>query len=102
MGRKSKFDAKFRAQAVELVCLSDRPRSHIAAELGVSDPTIVRWMKEHEQHGDDTEPLAESERAELVRLRSENRCLKSRQAELVMEREILKKATAFWVNESNG
>jgi len=60
-------------------------------------------VKEHEQqHSDDTEPLSETERCELVRLRSENRGLKSRQAELVMEREILKKATAFWVNESNG
>ena len=102
MGRKSKFDAKFRADAVALVRSSDRPRCRIAAELGVSDATIVKWVKEHEQHSDDTEPLSETERAELVRLRSEVRGLKNRQAELVMEREILKKATAFWVNESNG
>ena len=89
----SRFDEGFRSQAVELVRRSSRPRYQVAAELGVSDTTLGKWMKEHSKDQED-EPLTESERAELVRLRAEKR-------DWVVEREILKKATAFWVKESN-
>lgn len=40
MGRSSKFDVGFRAHAVELVRMSQRPRCQIAFELGVSDTTL--------------------------------------------------------------
>lgn len=93
MGRKSKWDDKFRANAVELVRVSGRSRSGVARDLGVSVTTLAKWMaKQREVDGPD--PLTPTERAELESLRREKR-------EWVMEREILKKATAFWVKESN-
>jgi len=92
MGRR-KYDEKFRADAVELARVSGRPRGQLAADLGVSDPTLARWMA-IEKENDGPLPLDVSERAELERLRVEKR-------EWVMEREILKKATAFWVKELN-
>jgi transposase len=92
--RQSRFDAGFRSQAVELVRRSPRPRYQVAAELGVSDTTLGKWMSDA-RDSEAEEPLTESERKELEQLRAEKR-------EWVVEREILKKATAFWVKESNG
>lgn len=95
MGRPLKFDSDFRAHAVELVSISSKPRYRIAAELGVSDTTLAKWMAQSRDTSGDSDDLSLSERQELEQLRREKR-------EWVLEREILKKATAFWVKESNG
>ncbi len=99
MSRPSLFDAEFRARACELVVSSSRPRSQIAADLGVSDATLYKWMAKAKPpklplSGDAVEePLTETERVELKRLRREQHVWE-------MEREILKKATAFFVKEN--
>jgi transposase len=74
--------------------MSRRPRCQIADELGISDSTLSKWMAESE---DDRAPesLTVSEKAELVQLRAEKR-------EWILEREILKRAMAFWVKEFRG
>lgn len=95
MGRPSKFDREYRAHAVELVRVSGRPRTQIAADLGVSTTTLAKWMDDKESKKPGEPVLSVSERLELEQLRREKR-------EWVLEREILKKATAFWVKESNG
>jgi transposase len=98
MARPSMFDAEFRARACELARASSKPRRRIAADLGISDTTLGNWMNRSNPpkpavgDGDD-EPLTPTERAELKRLRKA-------QHEWEMEREILKKATAFWVKEN--
>ena len=98
MSRPSMFDAEFRARACELVASSSKPRSRIAADLGVSDATLYKWMAKSnvpkEVPGDgDGRPLTVSELAELKQLRKAK-------YEWEEEREILKKATAFWVKEN--
>lgn len=93
MGRPSKFDDEFRVHAVELVRVSQKPRRQIATELGVSDTTLSKWMNSSREKSGKEPELSVSERAELEQLRAEKR-------EWVLEREILKKATAFWVKES--
>ena len=95
MGRPLKFDDDFRDHAVELVRISSKPRYRIAGELGVSDTTLAKWMAQSRDTSGDSDDLSLSERQELEQLRREKR-------EWVLEREILKKATAFWVKESNG
>jgi transposase len=98
MSRPSMFDAEFRARACELARSSSKPRVQIAADLGILDATLYNWMaksktpKNPPVDGDD-EPLTLSERAELKRLRKEQHVWE-------MEREILKKATAFFVKEN--
>ena len=91
MGRSSKFDVGFRAHAVELAKMSQRPRCQIADELGVSDTTLAKWMAESEKDGP-PEPVSLGEKAELLQLRAEKR-------EWVLEREIPKKAMAFVCHE---
>ncbi|MCP3937435.1 MAG: transposase [Actinomycetia bacterium] len=82
MGRRSKFDVEFRCQAVEMAGVSGRPRYQVAADLGISDTTLAKWMKQQNEDSGET-PLTISEREELEMLRSEKR-------EWIMEREILK------------
>lgn len=98
MGRPSKYPAEFREQAVELVKASDKPLAHVARDLGINDTTLGNWVKaDAAERGvpDNTGqvPLTAQERTELVRLRRENVTLRT-------EREILKKAAAFFVKES--
>jgi transposase len=95
MGRPSRFDEEFRAHAVELVRVSQKPRRQIAADLGVSDTTLSKWMSSSREKSGKERELSVSEREELEQLRTEKR-------EWVVERDILKKATAFWVKESRG
>jgi transposase len=98
MGRASKFPPEFRQQAVELVKASDKTIAEVARDLGINDTTLGNWVRaDQAERGvpDATglAPLTATERAELTRLRRENATLK-------MEREILKKAAAFFATES--
>lgn len=94
MGRRVKFDQEFRDHAVEMARVAGRPRYQVAADLGISDTTLAKWMTKTTEH-DGEEPLSASERVELEQLRAEKR-------QWVIEREILKKSMAFWVKEQNG
>jgi len=96
MGRPSKYPPEFRAEAVELVRTSGRPRVEVARSLGISDNTLRNWVqadRDARTRAEDPDGLSESERAELVRLRREN-------ADLRLDREILRKAAAFFARET--
>ena len=73
----------------------DRPLAEVARDLGVNDSTLSNWVNRAriDRGEGGPEELTTSEREELARLRREN-------ARLKMEREILKKAAAFFVQES--
>ena len=92
MGRPSKYPEEFRREAVELCRSSDRPRCKIAESLGISDGSLAAWVKDaappHEPGA-----LDPGERAELARLRKENQDLR-------MDREILRKAAAYFAQET--
>ena len=99
MGRPSKYSPEFREQAVELVRASDKTVAEVARDLKINDTTLGNWVKADRAERGEPErstgllPLTAEERAELTRLRREN-------AKLKTEREILKKAAAFFVTES--
>ena len=93
MGRRSRrrFSPEFKAEAVRLVQTTDESLTSIARELGVPTPTLHAWVTAARPQP--REPLTEDERSELRRLRRETRQLR-------MERDILKKATAFFARQS--
>ena len=96
MGRPSKYPPEFRREAIELVKTSERPRVEIARSLGISDSTLANWMADDraaQTRAADPEGLSESERDELRRLRKEN-------VELRTDREILRKAAAYFARET--
>jgi transposase len=76
---------------VRLVQSSEASIATIAQQLGIGKATLCRWIEAGRPAP--REPLTETERVELQRLRREN-------LQLRMERDILKKATAFFARHS--
>jgi transposase len=94
-GRR-KFDADFKNGAVRIVRETGKPIAQVARELGVNEGTLGRWCAlDRRARGEGSGALSETERAELDRLRKEN-------AELTMERDVLKRSAALWVREAMG
>jgi transposase len=91
-----KFDEDFKQGAVRLVFETGKPIAQVARELGVNEGTLGNWcVKARAAAGDGDGALSESERAELARLRREN-------TELRMQRDVLKRSVALWVDEAMG
>jgi transposase len=94
-GRR-KFDEDFKQGAVRIVRETGKPIAQVARELGINEGTLGNWcVKDRRQREGSGGSLSEDERAELVRLRREN-------AELAMQRDVLKRSVALWVNEAMG
>jgi len=89
--RRPTYAPEFKAEAVRLVRTSSDPVTKIARDLGISMSTLRLWVAATRPTAD--VPLTDDERSELRRLRREVR-------ELRMERDILKKATAFFAKHS--
>lgn len=94
MNKKARreFSQEFKEEAVKLVTEQGYKISEAARNLDIGYNTLSRWKKELEGHKN-SDHLELDEKKELSRLREENRRLK-------MEREILKKAAAFFANET--
>ena len=93
MARPSKYGDEFRRDAVALVRSSGRTYASVARELGVNHETLRTWCREAEEaEAQAGVGLAASEREELKRLRK-------RVAELETEKEILRKAAAYFAKE---
>ena len=94
MAQRRKYTPEFKAEAVGLVVSSGRPAAEIARELGVNEGTLTNWVNMAKKRGDIKEkPLTADERAELKELREELRRVK-------MERDLLKKAAAWFASQS--
>ena len=91
---KPPYHPEFRAQAVQLVKDSGKTVRQIAEDLGVCYETLRKWVRQAEIDSGEREGLTGEERKELKRLRRENWLLRE-------EREILKKAAAFFAQETN-
>ena len=93
---RRKFDRDFRQGAVRIVRETGRPFAQVARELGINEGALGNWCaKDRRIREGSGAALGEDERAELVRLRREN-------AELAMQRDVLKRSVALWVNEAMG
>jgi|AntDeeMinimDraft_5_1070356.scaffolds.fasta_scaffold39188_1 transposase len=87
---KTKYTDEFRADAVRLVIDEELPVAQVARDLGMPQNTLHSWVKKARTHHSSSEgPLSKDERDELHRLRRELRIVRE-------EREILKKAAAFF------
>ena len=92
--KRRNYTPAYRREAARLVMDTGRPIVQVAKEIGVGEALLGRWVAQERARDDDPPPALDiNERAELERLRVEN-------AELRMDREFLKKATAFFVSEN--
>ena len=91
--KRKKYDAEFREGAVRIVEETRKPVAQVARDLGVNEGTLGNWVQRaraaREGHGE----LSKDDYEELKRLRAEN-------AELRMERDVLKRSVVLWVKEA--
>lgn len=92
----AKYTKEFKQDAINLVTEQGYSTNEVGQRLGINQSNVSRWVREYRR---DEQELAEGGvprkelEAEIRRLKKENR-------QLEMEREILKKATAFFAKES--
>lgn len=89
---RRQFTAEYRAEAVRQALLGDRTLTQVARDLGIPLQRVSTWVHKARAEGDQGD-LTAAERDELKQLRREV-------ARLREEREILKKATAFFAKEN--
>lgn len=88
--QRRKYTPEFRADAVRLATQPSANIAQTARDLGIGDSLLRSWIRKSREP--ESGGITEDERAELGRLRRENR-------RLLEEREILKKVTAFFAKE---
>ena len=89
------YAKEFRVEAVRLVRESGKSLAAIAKDLGVTEPTLRAWRRQTDlDSGKRSDGLTTEERDEIRRLRREVRVLRE-------ERDILRKAAAFFARETH-
>jgi transposase len=92
--KRRRFNQEFKAETVRLVLEGGKGVTEVARDLELTRSAVQRWVDQAEIEAGrgPAGALKRADRAELVQLRREN-------LQLRMEREILKKATAFFAKE---
>ncbi|GAB1333379.1 hypothetical protein ACE1SV_77180 [Streptomyces sennicomposti] len=104
MGRKSPYPEEFRRDAVALFRAGGGKRTYaaVAAEIGITEETLRTWVRKDTGASvsaarDGSGPGSQAE--ELARLRAENARLVKAEREWHLEREILRRAAAYFARE---
>jgi transposase len=87
------FTPEYKAEVVDLCRSSGKSIGQVARDLDMSETVVRRWVQQADTDAGHRPGLTTSEREELTRLRKENRVLRE-------ERDILKRATAFFARET--
>lgn len=84
---RQKFDEEFKKNAVRLSYASSKTVQKVADDLGIAVSLLYRWRKRYTPQG---------EKTQYATMEEENRALKLENVELKMERDMLKKAAAYF------
>ena len=90
--KRREFTAEYKAEVVALFRTTEKSVAQLAKELDLTPSAVQRWVTQAEVDDGKREGLTTTEREELAYLRRENRILRE-------ERDILKRATAFFAKE---
>ena len=92
--RRGRYPREFRRDVAALVIDQNRTIADVAREMGLVDQTVSNWVRQERVDRGERDGLSTEEREELAKLRREVKRLST-------ERELLKRAVAFWVKESD-
>ena len=95
MGRPSKYSDEFRRDAVELVRSSGRAINDVARELGLCHETLRNWVRVAQN----PVPVSAASLVSAADKDAEIKRLRAQVAELQVEKEILRKAAAYFAKE---
>ncbi len=87
------FTPEFKAEVVELCRAGDRSIGQVARDMDLTETSVRGWLAQADIDAGLKDGLTSAEREEMARLRKENRVLRE-------ERDILKRATAFFAQET--
>lgn len=91
--KRKKYDREFREGAVRIVRETGKSIAQVARDLGFHEGTLGNWVNQDREAREGRGELTRDDLAELKRLRTEN-------AELRMERDVLKRSVVLWVKEA--
>jgi transposase len=94
---KKRFDKAFRAEAVRLALSTGKSIAQTARELGITGPTLYSWINQTKREAESI--TVTDDKLNNVQLVDELNRLRKENARLTEEREILKKAAAFFAKE---
>ena len=88
------YSAEFRESAVKLATNSDKPVAQTARDLGVNENTLHTWISKYTRPQEHNKSVRTDDHLyeEIKRLKKEN-------ARLIEERDLLKKAAAYFAKE---
>jgi len=92
----SKYDKSFKEEAIRLAVTSSQPIAKTAYDLGINESTLYYWVSQAK----DKAAVVTNENGTPANLIEELNRLRKENARLKEEREILKKATAFFAKET--
>jgi len=96
MEKRGRYPKEFKMEAVRLLNAGDKPASELARELGVKRTLLYRWKDQLETKGESA--FSGSGRPRNDQL-SENARLKKELKDITEERDILKKAAAYFARD---
>ena len=101
MGRRSPYPEEFRKEAVALYRAAAGKRTYaaVAADLGITAESLRTWVRKDENQAVPERRDTGGEAEELARLRAENARLLKAEKEWHLEREILRRAAAYFARE---
>ena len=101
MQKRTKYTAEFREEAVKLALSSELSSAMISKELGINKNTLYNWISNSMQEKtNSTKSSNNNINAKYKELEKENRELKSKLRRTESEREILKKAAAYFASQN--
>lgn len=91
--KRKRYDRQFREGAVRIVRETSKSVAQVARDLGINEGTLNNWVVKDRQDREGRGDMTPDGLGELKRLRAEN-------AELHMERDVLKRSVVLWVKEA--
>lgn len=99
-GRGTSYTQEFKNSAIQLALNSEKSTHAISKDLGVSDKTLYQWLKKYRQEHNLEQPIVKQSKSSTESLEEENRRLRKELTSVKKDKEILKKAAAYFAKEA--